>query len=239
MPAQSIWTLLSWGPEGWLDDIAYGALITIALALATLPIGLAIGFFIALAKQSEEPSLRLAANIYTTVFRGLPELVTLFLFFFGMPILLQHLVRYFRPDTTIDVNSFVAGMIVLALIFSSYASEVFLSAFRAIPKGQYEGGYAIGLSNWLTMRKVIVPQLLRIAFPGLENCWLSLLKDTSLVSVVGLAETLRNASIAARVTKHAFLFFGVASLVFLALAVLSSFATSAILRSLGRQEAQR
>ncbi|ESZ21756.1 ABC transporter permease [Mesorhizobium sp. L2C084A000] len=239
MPAQSIWTLLSWGPEGWLDDIAYGALITIALALATLPIGLAIGFFIALAKQSEEPSLRLAANIYTTVFRGLPELVTLFLFFFGMPILLQHLVRYFRPDTTIDVNSFVAGMIVLALIFSSYASEVFLSAFRAIPKGQYEGGYAIGLSNWLTMRKVIVPQLLRIAFPGLENCWLSLLKDTSLVSVVGLAETLRNASIAARVTKHAFLFFGVASLVFLGLAVLSSFATSAILRSLGRQEAQR
>ena len=239
MPAQSIWTLLSWGPDGWLDDIAYGALITVALALATLPIGLAIGFFIALAKQSEEPSLRLAANIYTTVFRGLPELVTLFLFFFGMPILLQHLVRYFRPDTTIDVNSFVAGMIVLALIFSSYASEVFLSAFRAIPKGQYEGGYAIGLSNWLTMRKVIVPQLLRIAFPGLENCWLSLLKDTSLVSVVGLAETLRNASIAARVTKHAFLFFGVASLVFLALAVLSSFATSAILRSLGRREAQR
>ncbi|KQU89999.1 ABC transporter permease [Mesorhizobium sp. Root695] len=239
MPAQSIWTLLSWGPEGWLDDIAYGALITVALALATLPIGLAIGFFIALAKQSEEPSLRLAANIYTTVFRGLPELVTLFLFFFGMPILLQHLVRYFRPDATIDVNSFVAGMIVLALIFSSYASEVFLSAFRAIPKGQYEGGYAIGLSNWLTMRKVIVPQLLRIAFPGLENCWLSLLKDTSLVSVVGLAETLRNASIAARVTKHAFLFFGVASLVFLGLAVMSSFATSAILRSLGRREAQR
>ncbi|MER9583728.1 ABC transporter permease [Mesorhizobium sp. M0276] len=239
MPSQSIWTLLSWGPDGWLDDIAYGALITVALALATLPIGLTIGFFIALAKQSEEPSLRLAANIYTTVFRGLPELVTLFLFFFGMPILLQHLVRYFRPDATIDVNSFVAGMIVLALIFSSYASEVFLSAFRAIPKGQYEGGYAIGLSNWLTMRKVIVPQLLRIAFPGLENCWLSLLKDTSLVSVVGLAETLRNASIAARVTKHAFLFFGVASLVFLGLAVVSSFATGAILRSLGRREAQR
>ncbi|MER8372396.1 ABC transporter permease [Mesorhizobium sp. M1409] len=239
MPAQSIWTLLSWGPDGWLDDIAYGALITVALALATLPIGLTIGFFIALAKQSEEPSLRLAANIYTTVFRGLPELVTLFLFFFGMPILLQHLVRYFWPDATIDVNSFVAGMIVLALIFSSYASEVFLSAFRAIPKGQYEGGYAIGLSNWLTMRKVIVPQLLRIAFPGLENCWLSLLKDTSLVSVVGLAETLRNASIAARVTKHAFLFFGVASLVFLGLAVVSSFATGAILRSLGRREAQR
>lgn len=239
MQGPTIWTLLSWGPDGWSDDIAYGAMVTIALALATLPIGLTIGFFIALAKQSSEPSLRLAANIYTTVFRGLPELVTLFLFFFGMPILLQHLVRYFQPDATIDVNSFVAGMIVLALIFSSYASEVFLSAFRAIPKGQYEGGYSIGLSNWQTMLKVILPQLLRIAFPGLENCWLSLLKDTSLVSVVNLAETLRNASVAARVTKHAFLFYSVAALVFLALAIVSSFATGAILRSLGKREAQR
>ncbi|MGX8007544.1 ABC transporter permease [Mesorhizobium sp. ORM8.1] len=238
MPAQSIWTLLSWGPDGWSDDIAYGVLVTIALALATLPIGLVIGFFVAFAKQHEEPALRLAGNIYTTVFRGLPELVTLFLFFFGMPILLQYLVRLFNPDATIDVNSFIAGMIVLSLIFSSYASEVFLSAFRAIPKGQYEGGYAIGLSKWQTMRLVVLPQLIRIAFPGLENCWLSLLKDTSLVSVVNLAETLRNAGVAARVTKHSFLFYSVAALVFLVLAILSSIATGFILRSLGRREAR-
>lgn len=236
---QSVWTLLSWGPDGWLDDIAFGALVTVLLALATLPIGLTVGFFIAFAKQSEEPSLRLAANIYTTIFRGLPELVTLFLFFFGAPLVLQYLIRLIYPDSTIDVNGFVAGMIVLALIFSSYASEVFLSAFRAIPKGQYEGGYAVGLSNWQTMRKVILPQLIRIAFPGLENCWLSLLKDTSLVSVVGLAETLRAANVAAKVTKHSFLFYGVAALVFLGLAIVSSFATGAILRSLGRREAQR
>ncbi|RUW22986.1 ABC transporter permease [Mesorhizobium sp. M1E.F.Ca.ET.041.01.1.1] len=238
MPAQSIWTLLSWGPDGWSDDIASGVLVTISLALATLPIGLVIGFFVAFAKQSQEPSLRLAANIYTTVFRGLPELVTLFLFFFGMPLLLQYVVRLFEPEATVDVNSFIAGMIVLSLIFSSYASEVFLSAFRAIPKGQYEGGYAIGLSKWQTMRLVILPQLLRIAFPGLENCWLSLLKDTSLVSVVNLAETLRNAGVAARVTKHSFLFYSVAALVFLVLAVLSSIATGYILRSLGRREAR-
>ena len=235
MPAQSIWTLLSWGPDGWSDDIASGVLVTIVLALATLPIGLTIGFFVAFAKQHEEPSLRLAANIYTTVFRGLPELVTLFLFFFGMPLLLQYIVRLFNPNATIDVNSFIAGMIVLSLIFSSYASEVFLSAFRAIPKGQYEGGYAIGLSKWQTMRLIILPQLIRIAFPGLENCWLSLLKDTSLVSVVNLAETLRQSGVAARVTKHAFLFYSVAALIFLALAILSSIATGQILRHLGRR----
>ncbi|TGS10182.1 ABC transporter permease [Mesorhizobium sp. M2E.F.Ca.ET.209.01.1.1] len=235
MPAQSIWTLLSWGPDGWSDDIASGVLVTIVLALATLPIGLTIGFFVAFAKQHEEPSLRLAANIYTTVFRGLPELVTLFLFFFGMPLLLQYIVRLFNPNATIDVNSFIAGMIVLSLIFSSYASEVFLSAFRAIPKGQYEGGYAIGLAKWQTMRLIILPQLIRIAFPGLENCWLSLLKDTSLVSVVNLAETLRQSGVAARVTKHAFLFYSVAALIFLALAILSSIATGQILRHLGRR----
>ncbi|RAZ74316.1 ABC transporter permease [Mesorhizobium atlanticum] len=235
MPAQSIWTLLSWGPDGWSDDIASGVLVTIVLALATLPIGLTIGFFVAFAKQHEEPSLRLAANIYTTVFRGLPELVTLFLFFFGMPLLLQYIVRLFNPNATIDVNSFIAGMIVLSLIFSSYASEVFLSAFRAIPKGQYEGGYAIGLGKWQTMRLIILPQLIRIAFPGLENCWLSLLKDTSLVSVVNLAETLRQSGVAARVTKHAFLFYSVAALIFLALAILSSIATGQILRHLGRR----
>jgi polar amino acid transport system permease protein len=239
MPAQSIWTLLSWGPEGWSDDIAYGAMVTVALAFATLPIGLTIGFFIAMGKQSEEPSLRLAANIYTTVFRGLPELVTLFLFFFGMPILLQHVIRLFRPDATVDVNSFIAGLIVLSLIFSSYASEVFLSAFRAIPRGQYEGGYAIGLSNWQTLRKVILPQLIRIAFPGLENCWLNLLKDTALVSTVGLAETLRNAYLAARVTHHTFLFYGLASVVFLLLSVVSAIAAGAIARSLGWREARR
>jgi polar amino acid transport system permease protein len=238
MPSQNIWILLSWGPDGWIDDIAYGALVTIALALATLPLGLTIGFFVAWAKQSEEPSLRVAANIYTTVFRGLPELVTLFLFFFGMPILLQYVIRLFRPEATVDVDSFLAGMIVLSLIFSSYSSEVFLSAFRAIPNGQYEGGYAIGLSKWQTMRKVILPQLLRIAFPGLENCWLSLLKDTALVSVVNLAETLRNAGVAARVTKHSFLFYSVAAMVFLILAILSSIATGFILRSLGRREAR-
>jgi len=236
---QSVWTLLSWGPDGWLDDIVSGAAVTVILALATLPIGLTIGFFVALGKQSEEPSLRVAANIYTTIFRGLPELVTLFLFFFGGPLILQYLVRLINPEATIDINGFVAGMIVLAIIFSAYASEVFLSAFRAIPKGQYEGGYAIGLSYGQTMRKVILPQLLRIAFPGLENCWLSLLKDTSLVSVVGLAETLRQAGVAARVTKHTFLFFSVAAMVFLILAIISSFATGAILRSLGRREAQR
>ncbi|MER9233688.1 ABC transporter permease [Mesorhizobium sp. M0622] len=236
---QSALTLLSWGPEGWLDDIASGVLVTVCLALATLPFGLTLGFFVALAKQSEEPSLRLAGNIYTTIFRGIPELLTLFLIFFGIPLILQYIVRLVSPGTSADVNSFVAGMIALCFIFSSYSSEVFLSAFRAIPNGQYEGGYSVGLSSGQTMRLIVLPQLIRIALPGLANLWLILLKDTALVSAVGLNEILRQSGVAARVTKHAFLFYGFAGLIYLLLAIVSSFGINAIERAVGRSEVKR
>ncbi|MEO5322649.1 ABC transporter permease [Mesorhizobium sp. CC13] len=233
---QSIWALLSFGPEGWGDDLAYGVFITVSLALVTLPLGLMIGFLVALAKRSEEPSLRLAGNIYTTIFRGLPELLTLFLVFYGAQIGIQQLVRLVSPETTVEINSFIAGMVALGVVFSSYASEVFLSAFRAIPRGQYEGGYSVGLSPRQTMRLVILPQLVRIALPGLSNLWLILLKDTALVSAVGLTDIVRQASIAARVTKQAFLFFGVSCLIYLALAIISSFGINAIERRVGKRE---
>ncbi|MHA6642359.1 ABC transporter permease [Mesorhizobium sp. A623] len=236
---QSTWTLLSWGPQGWLDDIGYGVFVTVSLALATLPLGLAIGFLAALAKQSKEPSLRLAGDIYTTIFRGLPELLTLFVVFYGAQIGIQKVVHLFAPDANIEVNSFISGMIALGAVFSAYASEVFLSAFRAIPKGQYEGGHAIGLSGSQTMRLVVLPQLIRIALPGLANLWLILLKDTALVSAIGLTDILRQAGVAARVTKHAFLFFGVAALIYLLLAIVSSVGISAIERAVRRQDVQR
>ncbi|SMH47312.1 ABC transporter permease [Mesorhizobium australicum] len=236
---QSVWTLLSWGPEGWLDDIAYGVFITVSLALATLPVGLAIGFVVALAKQSNEPSLRLAGNVYTTIFRGLPELLTLFLVYYGVQTLLQSLVHMIDPTATIEVNSFVSGMVALGVVFSSYASEVFLSAFRAIPRGQYEGGFAIGLTGYQTMRLVILPQLVRIALPGLANLWLILLKDTALVSAIGLSDILRQSGVAARVTREPFLFFGVACLIYLVLAIISSFGINAVERSVSQSGARR
>ena len=216
-------TLLSWGPEGWLDDIARGVFITVTLALCTLPVGLLIGFFVALGKQAQEPSIRLAANIYTTIFRGLPELLTLFLVYFGIQIGFQQALLLLGVESKIEINSFVSGMIALGVVFSSYASEVFLSAFRAIPKGQYEGGDALGLHYGQTMRHVVLPQLIRLALPGLSNLWLILLKDTALVSVVGLADILRQTGVAARVTKEAFLFFALACLIYLVLAIISSF----------------
>ena len=215
--------LLSFGPDGWGDQIASGVAVTIGLALATLPLGLIIGFLLALAKQSREGPLRLAAEIYTTIFRGLPELLTLFLVYFGLQIGIRQVLLLIGYESAFEINSFLAGMIALGVVFSAFASEVFLSAFRAIPEGQYEGGYALGLSKTQTMIRVILPQLIRIALPGLGNLWMILLKETALVSVIGLPDILRQTRIAAGVTKEAFLFYSVACLMFLVLAILSSF----------------
>ncbi|MAS04742.1 MAG: ABC transporter permease [Ahrensia sp.] len=221
-------TLLSFGDQGWSDEIAWGVLITVSLALATLPIGLFIGFMIALGKQSEEWTLRISAEIYTTIFRGLPELLTLFIVYYGLQIGIQLLLKLLGFEGTVEINSFMAGAMSLALVFSSYASEVFLSAFRAIPKGQYEGGFALGLRRGRVMRLVVLPQLIRIALPGLGNLWMILLKDTALVSAIGLTDILRQTGVAARVSKEAFLFFGIAFLLYLSLALISSVALNRI-----------
>lgn len=222
--------LVSFGPTGWGDEILAGVWVTLSLAIATLPLGLAIGFCIALAKNSEESSLRNAANIYTTIFRGLPELLTLFIIFYGLPLALRQFQGLFVDDPQIEINTFVAGMIALGVVFSSYASEVFLSAFKGIPQGQYEAGNALGLRRSTTMRLIIIPQLIRLALPGLSNLWLVLLKDTALVSIIGLSDILRQTQIAARVTKEPFLFFGTACLIYLVFSIISSIGLSSIER---------
>jgi polar amino acid transport system permease protein len=215
-------TLLGFGDQGYGDEIAFGLLITTTLSLATLPFGLVVGFFLSLAKESSERTLRVAADIYTTIFRGLPELLTLFLVYYGIQIGIRQVLRLMGVTADIEINTFVAGLVALGVVFSTYASEVFLSSFKAIPRGQYEAGDSLGLHRGQTMRKIIFPQLIRIALPGLANLWMVLLKDTALVSVIGLSDILRQTGIAARVTKEAFLFFGVACLLYLALAMLSS-----------------
>jgi polar amino acid transport system permease protein len=222
--------LLACGDAGWG---------TVSLALATLPLGLLMGFFIALAKRSEEPSLRLAANVYTTIFRGLPELLTLFLVYYGAQIGLQNLLSAMGVTTTIEINAFAAGMVALGLVFSAYSSEVLVSAFHAIPQGQYEAGSALGLRRATIMRRIILPQLVRIALPGLGNLWMILLKETALVSVIGLSDILRQTGVAARITKEAFFFFGLACLLYLVLAILSSIAISAIERWANKAEVGR
>lgn len=232
-------TVIACGDTGWGDEIALGLKVTIIVALSTLPVGLLIGFVVALGQQSEEKSVRLAASIYTTIFRGLPELLTLFIVYYGIQIAIQAFLSSLGYDGRIEINAFVAGMLALSVVFSAYCAEVLLSAFRAIPKGQYEAGDSLGLHRGRTMRLIVLPQLIRIALPGLGNLWMNLLKDTSYVSIIGLTDILRQTGIAVRVTKDAFFFYLLACALYLVLAIISSVGLGYIDRRTRRSEVRR
>ena len=231
--------LLSFGDAGWGDEILAGLQVTVSLFLASLPFGIILGFLIALSKRSKNRLVSFAGNVYTTVFRGLPELLTLFIIFYGGQMIVQRLVDLFSTGVAVDLNAFVAGMIALSLVFSAYASEAFLSAFAGIPPGQEEAAFALGLSRLKTLRLVIFPQLVRLALPGLSNLSLNLQKDTALVSIIALPDLLRNTKVAAGVTKEPILFFTLACILYIVLAMLSSVIIGMIDKwaSRGQQEA--
>jgi polar amino acid transport system permease protein len=213
--------LLQFGPGGWGDELAAGTSITIALSLATLPVGLVVGFFIALAKQSADPLVRRGAEIYATIFRGLPELLTLFVVYYGAQFSVSAITKLLIGAPA-QISPFLAGVVALGLVLSSYVSEAFASAFRGIPHGQYEGAYAIGLTRFTAMRLVILPQLIRLALPSLSNLYLSMMKDTALVSAITLNDLLRETTVAVGSTKQPFFFYLVACLIYLVLSILSS-----------------
>ena len=215
-------SLIQFGPDGWGDELAAGAWLTIRLALATLPFGLVLGLLIAAAKTSGNRALRAFGNAFTTVFRGLPELLTIFLVFYGGQVLLQRLVDLFF-DAQVTISSFVAGFIALGLVFAAYSSEVFLGASRAIPRGLYDAGAALGMRRIPLLLLVILPQFVRLALPGIANLWLVLLKDTSLVSIIALDDLMRMTYVAVGATKEPFPLYLTALLIYLAMSIVSSF----------------
>ena len=223
----ALFALLRFGATGWGDELARGALLTIQLAVAVLPFGIILGFLVALAKDSKSRILRISGNVFTTIFRGLPELLTLFIVYFGGQILFQNIVALFS-DTTVELSAFVAGFLALGMVFAAYASEVFLGSLRAVSAGQIETSRALGMSEFLTMRFIILPQLIRYSLPGLGNLWLSLLKDTSLVSVIALTDLLRQTKIVVGATKEPFFFYLVACLLYLGMAIISSIGQTAL-----------
>lgn len=212
--------LLQWGPDGWGDELAAGLRITLLLALTTAPVGLVGGLLLALARRSGSWPLRIFGEAFATIFKGLPELLTLFLVYHGVGLLVQRVVALFG-DTYVEFSAFLAGVIALGAVSASYASEVFMAALGGIPRGQYEAAQTLGLGRWATLRKVILPQILRLAFPGLGNLWLVLLKDTALVSVIALPDLLRRTTIAVGATKEPMFFFSVALAIYFVVSLIS------------------
>jgi polar amino acid transport system permease protein len=208
--------LLGFGPGGWGLALLQGAATTISVALATLPFGLALGLVVALWKRSDNVALRALATVYTPVFRGVPELLTLYIIYFGIQVLLQKLWSGF------SIPPFGAGMVALGLVLAAFSSEVWVGALNSIQKGQREAAAALGLSKGQAFRLVVFPQLIRVALPGLGNNWMVLLKETSLVSVITLQDIMFITTRANVVTKEPFLFFGTAILLYFIFSLISA-----------------
>ena len=205
--------------------------------MATLPFGLALGFGVALARRSSRWWFHDAAGVFTTVFRGLPELLTLFVIYYGGQALVQTAWQAFGGGY-LEIPPFLAGMVALGLVFAAFSSEVFLSAFKGIPEGQREGAFALGLTRFQTMRFVTLPQLVRLALPGLANLWLILLKDTALVSVIAVDDLMREVRVAAGSEREPFFFYAVACFLYLLLSIISSGGIKAVERWSERGEAR-
>ncbi|WP_306225927.1 ABC transporter permease [Bosea beijingensis] len=208
--------LLGFGAGGWGWALLQGAANTISVALATLPFGLALGLIIALWKRSDYVVLRALATIYTTVFRGVPELLTLYIIYFGIQVLVQ------KVWTGFSIPPFGAGMVALGMVLAAFSSEVWVGALNSIQKGQREAAAALGLSKAQAFRLVVFPQLIRVALPGLGNNWMVLLKETSLISVITLQDIMFIATRANVVTKEPFLFFGTAMLLYFFFSLVSA-----------------
>jgi len=214
--------------DGFLDLKGYGwtlwagVAVTIEVAICAAVVAILMGLLGAWGKLSKSRVARTVATTYTVVVRGVPELVLILLCYYGLTILLQHLLKFIAgEEVLIDIDSFSAGVITLGIIYGAFATEVFRGAFLAVPKGQVEAARATGMSRMLIFRRVLMPQAWRFALPGLGNVWLVLTKATALMSVIQLAELLRNADVAARANHMPFTFYFLASLFYLAITILS------------------
>ncbi len=207
--------------QGFGDQILLGALMTLQLAAGAVAVGLVLGLLGASAKLSRSRLARTAAGLYTTVVRGVPELIIVLLIYFGTAGMLTALAGYFGHQGYVELSPYAAGVTALGITFGSYATEVFRGAMLAIPRGQIEAAQAFGMGRWLTFHRIVLPQVWRIALPGLGNLFLVLLKDTALVSLIGLEELMRKSSIAIGFTKEPFTFYLLAAIIYLGMTVVT------------------
>ncbi|RRV03933.1 ABC transporter permease [Pseudomonas sp. v388] len=206
--------------HGFGPALAAGALMTVQLALSALCLGLVLGLLGALAKTSPYKPLQWLGGTYSTLVRGIPELLWVLLIYFGTVNGMRALGEMLGIQD-LALNAFAAGVIALGLCFGAYATEVFRGAILAIPKGHREAGLALGMSRTRIFARLILPQMWRIALPGLGNLFMILMKDTALVSVIGLEEIMRHAQIAVGFTKEAFTFYMVAAFMYLGLTIIA------------------
>ena len=213
--------LLAFGKTGWGDELLIATLMTIAVSITAMLIGFIFALIFTPLKLSKNKFLNIIANCYTTIIRGVPELLVIYLFFFGGSGAVMFVASIFGYNDYIEINAFITGSLAIGIISGAYSTEVFRGAIQSIDKGQFEASKVLGLKKPIHFFKVIMPQMLRLAIPNLSNVWQITLKDTSLISVTGLVEIMRQSYIAAGSTRDPLFFYSFAAVLYLLLTFLS------------------
>ncbi|WP_193370784.1 ABC transporter permease [Pelagibius marinus] len=207
---------------GWL--LWEGVQLTVMVSVVSMAGAVIVGLLAALAKLGRSRLRSAIVEAYTTVVRGVPELVLLLLVYYGVPTLVQDVAASLGYDFVVAINPFAAGIATITFIYGAFACEVFRGAYLNVPAGQHEAAAVLGLNRMAALRLVILPQVFRYALPGLGNVWMVLVKATALISIIQLPELMRNADVAARATRMPFTFFFAACLVYLTITLASMWA---------------
>ncbi|THB79007.1 MAG: ABC transporter permease [Desulfobulbaceae bacterium] len=207
--------------QGYGPSILEGTILSLEVSIASLGIAMLLGIIGALSKLSNSKPLRLVAQLYTTIIRGIPDLVLMLLVFFGGQVFINQIGPLVGYDEYIDINPFIAGVSTIGFIFGAYMTETFRGAILAVSKGQLEAGSAYGMSNFLVFRRITLPQMIRHALPAFGNNWLVLIKTTALVSIIGLDDMVRKAGLAAGATRKPFTFYLVVAINYLIITTVS------------------
>lgn len=206
--------------QGFGGLLIQGTVITVKLALTSLIFGLIFGMLGAMAKLSKVWIFQKIATFYTTVVRGIPELLYVLFCYYGIQMFLLWFLPKIGYHKTLEISEFWVGVFALSSMFGAYATEVFRMAIQEIPKGQWEASQAIGMRPFQTFWRIILPQLWLVALPGLGNLFLVLMKDTALISVIGLKDIMYFAGRAAQTTQQPFTFYLSAAMIYLGLTVI-------------------
>jgi histidine transport system permease protein len=207
--------------SGYGHLVLEGAWVTVKLSIASLLLAVGIGLSGASARLSSNRLISSIGTVYTTLVRGIPDLVLMLLLFYSLQILLNHLTDCFGLDQ-IDIDPFGAGIIVLGLIYGAYFTETFRGAFLSVPRGQLEAGAAYGMSGRQVFTRIMFPQMMRFALPGLANNWLVLVKSTALVSIIGLQDVVKVTQDAGKGSMRFFFFTLLAGAIYLLITTVSN-----------------
>jgi arginine/ornithine transport system permease protein len=220
--------------DPYLVNIIEGAWLTLVVAFGSLLIAIALGLAGALGKLSRFRALRIVATLYSSVVRGVPDLVLMLLVFYGGQLAINQLLSLSGSNASVDIDPLSAGIATIGFIYGAYLTETFRGAILAIPPGQAEAARAFGMSSARVVISIITPQMIRFALPGFTNIWLVLIKATALVSIIGLTDMMYRAKQASGATHAAFVYFLAAGAVYLLITTVSLWILGALMRRFSR-----